>query len=59
MRKMLNLTTTQGHVICIIVALMVGLPLWLIYKLSPDAFIFVLAWVIVRPIFKIWKEWDL
>jgi len=47
-----------GHIVCLGAALVLGLPLWLIYKLSPDLFVFVLAWIIVRPLYKVLKTID-
>lgn len=54
-----RLTKFQGHVACVGAALVIGIPLWLVYKLSPDVFVFVLTWIIVRLIFKIWQSWEI
>lgn len=51
-----KLTKLQGHFVCIVVAFIIGLPLWLIYRWVPDLLPFVIAWVVARPVFKIWQE---
>lgn len=58
-RPLPRLTKLQGHIACIGAAILLGIPMWLVYKISPDAFIFLIAWIIVRPIYKLWREIEL
>lgn len=48
-----KLTLFQGHIVSAIVAFLLGLVYWLIYKWAPDLLLFVIAWTVVRPLFKI------
>lgn len=51
-----RLTTTQGWITSLGASFIVGVVFWLAYKWVPDLFPFLIAFAIVRPIYKIWKK---
>jgi hypothetical protein len=53
-----KLTSIQGYIVTIAVAFLLGVILWLIYRWIPDFLPFAIAWVIVRPLFKIMQYID-
>jgi len=53
-----KINTTQGHIVTGILAFVIGLALWLIYKWIPDLLPFAIAWIVVRPLFKIFQYLD-
>jgi uncharacterized BrkB/YihY/UPF0761 family membrane protein len=53
MQRLDKLTNFHGHIVSITVAFLLGLIFWLLYRWVPDILPFVIAWTIVRPLFKI------
>jgi len=58
MLRLDKLSTLQGHTVTAIVAFLVCLIFWLFYKWAPDLLPFAIAWIIVRPLFKIHQHID-
>jgi hypothetical protein len=47
-----------SYVISVSCAIIVGFPMWLVWKYVPDLFPFVIAWVIFHPLVNIFKVID-
>lgn len=44
------------YFVTICAALMIGTPLSLVWNYLPQLFPFVVTWLIIHPIYKIWRE---
>lgn len=50
---------SSAFIITIPVALIIGTPMWLIWTYAPPLFPFLIVWLVIHPIYKLWRELDL